>query len=127
MARREPDRRRRRRSAAGSESRVRYACLEWHGDTFDLPAGAVRLAETSAYPNQAFRVGAAAWGLQFHVEIDEETIEAFLAASPAEAERVARRRGSDARAIPGPGCPASVRFNRSSAPASPSSLANHVP
>ena len=30
--------------------------LQWHGDTFDLPEGAVRLAGSPAYPNQAFRV-----------------------------------------------------------------------
>ena len=44
------------------------AVLHWHSDTFDLPAGAVRLAESPAYANQAFRVGPRAWGVQFHVE-----------------------------------------------------------
>ena len=43
--------------------------LQWHGDTFDLPAGAVRLAGSPAYPNQAFRVGRAAYGVQFHLEV----------------------------------------------------------
>jgi GMP synthase-like glutamine amidotransferase len=70
---------------AGIESPLRV--LEWHGDTFDLPPDATWLAKTEMYPNQAFRVGTAAWGLQFHVEIDEATLAAFVAASPAEAER----------------------------------------
>jgi GMP synthase (glutamine-hydrolysing) len=39
--------------------------LQWHGDTFDLPDGATRLAGSPAYPNQAFRVGADAYGVQF--------------------------------------------------------------
>ena len=43
--------------------------LQWHGDTFDLPPGAVRLAGSPAYPNQAFRVGRAAYGVQFHLEV----------------------------------------------------------
>ena len=42
--------------------------LQWHGDTFELPDGAVRLAGSSAYPNQAFRYGNA-YGLQFHLEV----------------------------------------------------------
>ena len=42
--------------------------LQWHGDTFDLPPGAVRLAGSPAYPNQAFRFGAA-YGMQFHLEV----------------------------------------------------------
>ncbi len=42
--------------------------LQWHGDTFDLPEGAVRLAGSSAYPNQAFRYRNA-YGLQFHLEV----------------------------------------------------------
>ncbi len=44
-------------------------CVHWHGDTFDLPQGAVRLAGNAAYENQAFRVGDRAYGLQFHVEV----------------------------------------------------------
>ena len=44
--------------------------LHWHGDTFDLPADSVRLAETDACPNQAFRIGDHAFGLQFHAEVD---------------------------------------------------------
>ncbi len=43
--------------------------LQWHGDTFDLPQGAVRLAGSPVYPNQAFRWGRAAYGVQFHLEV----------------------------------------------------------
>jgi GMP synthase (glutamine-hydrolysing) len=43
--------------------------LQWHGDTFDLPEGATRLAGSPAYPNQAFRVGTDAYGVQFHLEV----------------------------------------------------------
>ena len=43
--------------------------LQWHGDTFDLPDGAVRLAGSAAYRNQAFRWGDRAYGVQFHVEV----------------------------------------------------------
>ena len=46
--------------------------LQWHGDTFDLPEGAVLLASSPAYPNQAFRVGSTAYAVQFHVEVTEE-------------------------------------------------------
>jgi GMP synthase (glutamine-hydrolysing) len=49
-----------------------FLTLQWHGDTFDLPAGAVRLAGSPAYPNQAFRVGRSAYGVQFHVEVSPE-------------------------------------------------------
>jgi GMP synthase-like glutamine amidotransferase len=45
--------------------------LQWHGDTFELPAGAVRLAGSPAYPNQAFRVKRA-YGVQFHLEVSAE-------------------------------------------------------
>ncbi len=44
-------------------------CVHWHGDTFGLPEGAVRLARNEAYENQAFRFGPRAYGLQFHVEV----------------------------------------------------------
>jgi GMP synthase (glutamine-hydrolysing) len=42
--------------------------LHWHGDTFEMPAGAVRLASTEAYANQAFSWGRNALALQFHPE-----------------------------------------------------------
>jgi len=44
-------------------------CVHWHADTFTLPPGAVRLAGSEAYENQAFRVGERAYGLQFHLEV----------------------------------------------------------
>jgi len=44
-------------------------CVHWHGDTMSLPPGAAHLARNDAYENQAFRVGARAYGLQFHVEV----------------------------------------------------------
>jgi GMP synthase (glutamine-hydrolysing) len=43
--------------------------LQWHGDTFDLPDGAALLAGSPAYPNQAFRFGTGAYGVQFHLEV----------------------------------------------------------
>jgi GMP synthase-like glutamine amidotransferase len=46
----------------------RLDVFHWHGDTFDLPAGAVRLAANDRYANQAFRL-VHAWGLQFHIEL----------------------------------------------------------
>lgn len=52
--------------------------LHWHGDTFDLPAGAELLASTEVYPNQAFAVGSHALALQFHVEADYRRIEQWL-------------------------------------------------
>lgn len=48
-----------------------FLALQWHGDTFGIPAGAVRLAGSSAYRNQAFRFGEAAYGVQFHVEVTD--------------------------------------------------------
>ncbi|MGN6325092.1 glutamine amidotransferase [Pseudolysinimonas sp.] len=52
--------------------------LHWHGDQFDIPAGAVRLAETPGFPNQAFAVGASALALQFHPEVDPTLLERWL-------------------------------------------------
>ncbi len=43
--------------------------FQWHGDTFDLPAGAVRLASSAIYPNQAFRYADRVYALQFHIEV----------------------------------------------------------
>jgi GMP synthase-like glutamine amidotransferase len=64
---------------------VRLTVLHWHGDTFDLPSDGVRLASNTNYPNQAFRIGERAWGLQFHVEVDSGAVSAFVDAFDAEA------------------------------------------
>lgn len=52
--------------------------FQWHGDTFDLPPGSTRLASSPLFPNQAFRVGHATYGLQFHLEIGGPMIEDWL-------------------------------------------------
>lgn len=52
--------------------------LHWHGDTFDLPSAAVRLASTDLYENQAFSLGHHALALQFHPEADYRRIEQWL-------------------------------------------------
>ncbi|WP_418058492.1 type 1 glutamine amidotransferase [Pimelobacter simplex] len=46
----------------------RFSVFQWHSDTFDLPAGARRLARSASYDNQVFAVGSA-YGVQFHVEV----------------------------------------------------------
>jgi GMP synthase (glutamine-hydrolysing) len=43
--------------------------FHWHGDTFDLPKGAVHLARSQKCENQAFKWGAATYALQFHLEV----------------------------------------------------------
>jgi GMP synthase (glutamine-hydrolysing) len=52
--------------------------FQWHAYTFDLPPGAVHLASTPTCPNQAFRYGDRAYGLQFHLEADETLIQRWL-------------------------------------------------
>jgi GMP synthase-like glutamine amidotransferase len=50
-----------------------FTPLHWHGETFDLPQGATRLAETGVIPNQAFQLGRAV-ALQFHIEATPQSV-----------------------------------------------------
>lgn len=52
--------------------------LHWHGDRFELPAGAHLLAKTALCAQQAFAYGHAVLGLQFHLEADASQIERWL-------------------------------------------------
>ncbi len=52
--------------------------FQWHGDTFEIPEDAVRLASSPLCENQAFRLGDNIYGFQFHLEVDEPMIERWL-------------------------------------------------
>ncbi len=61
--------------------------FHWHGDTFDLPQDAIRLAHSKDYRDQAFQLGTAV-GVQFHLEVDEKTIRLWLDKSKDELSKV---------------------------------------
>src|SRR5947207_1258115 len=52
--------------------------FHWHGDTFDLPSGAVLLATNEHTKNQAFRYGRCAYGVQYHIEVTPPMLDAWL-------------------------------------------------
>jgi GMP synthase (glutamine-hydrolysing) len=52
--------------------------FQWHGDGFDLPPGAIRLASSPHFENQAFRVGKSVYGLQFHLEVTPRMIARWI-------------------------------------------------
>ena len=56
----------------------RAPVFQWHGRTYDLPAGAMQLARTDTCEQQAFRWGGSAYGFQFHLEADAALIERWL-------------------------------------------------
>ena len=51
-----------------------FPVFQWHEDTFEIPKWGKRLATSTAVPNQAFRYGDNAYGLQFHLEVTMEMI-----------------------------------------------------
>jgi GMP synthase (glutamine-hydrolysing) len=55
-----------------------FVAFHWHGDEFVPPEGAVPLASSTQTPVQAFRFGARAWGVQFHLETNEEVLAAMM-------------------------------------------------
>ena len=60
-----------------------------------LPPGAVHLASNEFEPNHAFRVGACAWGVQFHPEYDAAIMRSYI---DEQAERL-EQRGMDVAAL----------------------------
>ena len=60
----------------------RFKVFQWHGETFDIPEGGVRLAKSELYPNQAFRYGDQAYAFQFHIEVKEYIVYDWLKDEP---------------------------------------------
>jgi GMP synthase (glutamine-hydrolysing) len=56
----------------------RFEAFQWHHYTYGVPAGGVELAR-SAVCTQAFRLGEAAWGIQFHAEVTLRQILGWIA------------------------------------------------
>jgi GMP synthase-like glutamine amidotransferase len=52
--------------------------FHWHGETFDLPPGAIHLAKSAGCNNQAFQIGRNVIGLQFHLETTPETADQLI-------------------------------------------------
>lgn len=71
-----------------------FKVFQWHGDTFEVPAGAECLASSALYPNQAFIWGEKVFGLQFHLEVTADMIAEWL-----EDEQTVRDWGFDARTV----------------------------
>jgi GMP synthase (glutamine-hydrolysing) len=66
-----------------------FTPLHWHGDVFDLPPGAEPLAFSAMTELQAFRYGARAWGLLFHLEVTRAMVEEMVGAFPGELKAAA--------------------------------------
>ena len=64
--------------AGAGDFRTKFEVFHWHGETFDVPEGAVRLAKSELYPNQAFRYGEGAYAFQFHIEVRKQMIYEWL-------------------------------------------------
>ena len=64
-----------------------FTAFHWHGDTFDLPIGATRLASSGDYANQAFRYRSAI-GLQFHLEVDEVLVSQWIDSAEEELQKI---------------------------------------
>lgn len=79
--------------------------LHWHGDTFDLPHGAMLLASTELCPHQAFAIGPNIVGFQFHPEAGGPSFERWLIGHAVELDAagidVCRLREEAARFGPG--------------------------
>ncbi|WP_445116734.1 type 1 glutamine amidotransferase [Acinetobacter sp. WZC-1] len=55
-----------------------FRVMQWHNETFEIPKGAVHLAENSVCRNQMYQIGTNVLGFQFHPEMTPQTLELFL-------------------------------------------------
>ncbi|MHB8234581.1 MAG: type 1 glutamine amidotransferase [Solirubrobacteraceae bacterium] len=71
-----------------------FQTLQWHGETYELPPGALQLARSADYEQQAFVVGRA-YALQFHLEVDSALATEWMAV-PAFADELRELHGEQA-------------------------------
>src|SRR3989338_10635676 len=62
--------------------------FHWHGDTFDLPKGAVLLSSSDLFQHQAFRYGNHVYAFQFHIEVTPEMVKDWVLKGSEELESV---------------------------------------
>jgi GMP synthase-like glutamine amidotransferase len=55
-----------------------FYAFHWHGETFDIPEGSIRLARSERCAHQAFQIGRHTLGLQFHLETTPENAQALI-------------------------------------------------
>ncbi len=60
----------------------KFKVFHWHGDTFEIPIGAVLLASSGLYKNQAFRYKNNVYGFQFHIEVTKKMIKEWFENRP---------------------------------------------
>ncbi len=60
----------------------KFKVFHWHGDTFEIPIGAVLLASSELYKNQAFRYKNNVYGFQFHIEVTKKMIKEWFENRP---------------------------------------------
>jgi GMP synthase-like glutamine amidotransferase len=66
----------------------KFPVFQWHEDTFEIPHSAILLATSPLVPNQAFRYGDNAYGLQFHLEVTESMIQEWMKAYEDENQKI---------------------------------------
>jgi GMP synthase-like glutamine amidotransferase len=66
-----------------------FPIFQWHSDTFTLPEGATHLATSATAAHQAFRIGRATYGTQFHFEASRPVVVDWLARFPDGVEKMA--------------------------------------
>jgi GMP synthase-like glutamine amidotransferase len=59
-----------------------FPIFQWHSDTFSLPEAAIHLAQSPTAPNQAFRIGRATYGTQFHFEASRSVVQDWTRTFP---------------------------------------------
>jgi GMP synthase (glutamine-hydrolysing) len=74
--------------AARNGSAKGFRVFQWHGETFDIPDVAQRLACSGLYPNQAFRFGQNSYAFQFHIEVTEKMIVEWMTGAGVDMERL---------------------------------------